>query len=105
MRWIWVAAVVVSTVFADLLQSSAMKGIEGARRYRLLAMSVVFMAVSFFSFLKLLEVAEFSFAVPATAGAIVIETLLAKTLLREEVGWRRWTGAACVALGVFLVGH
>ncbi len=105
MRWIWVLGVVASTVCADLLQSSAMKGQPGARRYRLLAVSAVFMASSFFAFLKLLETAEFSFAVPATAASIVIETALARVLLGEYVGWRRWAGAASVAVGVWLVGY
>jgi drug/metabolite transporter (DMT)-like permease len=104
MRWVWVAGVVVATVCADLLQSSAMKGPPGTRRWRLLSASIVFMAASFFSFLRLLEVAEFSFAVPATAASIALETVLAKSILREDVGWRRWAGAACVAAGVVLVG-
>ena len=105
MRWVWVAGVVVATVCADLLQSSAMKGPAGLRRWRLLATSVFFMAASFFSFLRLLEIAEFSFAVPATAASIALETVLAKAILREDVGRRRWAGAACVVAGVFLVGH
>lgn len=105
MRWVWVAGVVAATVGADLLQSAAMKGPAGARRWRLLGASVVFMALSFFSFLRLLEIAEFSFAVPATAASIALETVLAKAVLGEDVGWRRWTGAACVAVGVVLVGR
>lgn len=74
-------------------------------RYGLLSLSIVFMAASFFSFLKLLEVAEFSFAVPATAASIVIETALAGLLLKEQIGTRRWLGAACVAIGVWFIGH
>jgi drug/metabolite transporter (DMT)-like permease len=105
MKWIWVAGVVAATVGADLLQSAAMKGPAGVRRWRLLGASIVFMALSFFSFLKLLEVAEFSFAVPATAASMALETVLAKVVLREDVGWRRWAGAACVAAGVVLVGR
>ncbi|MCX6595784.1 MAG: EamA family transporter [Acidobacteria bacterium] len=105
MRWLLVAGVVVATVFADLLQSSAMKGEGMRRRYTMLATSVIFMALSFFSFLKLLEVAEYSFAVPATAASIVIETALASVLLKEQVGFNRWAGAACVAAGVWLVGQ
>ena len=103
MRWFWVAGVVISTVFADLLQSAAMK--RNPPQYGLLAVSVIFMAISFFSFLALLEVAEFSFAVPATAASIVIETALAGVILREQVSSRRWAGAACVAIGVWLIGH
>ncbi len=103
MRWWWVAGVVVTTVFADLLQSAAMKA--SPPRRALLAASVIFMAGSFFSFLKLLEVAEYSFAVPATAGAIVLETALAAWVLKESVGWRRYAGAVLVAVGVWLVGY
>jgi drug/metabolite transporter (DMT)-like permease len=103
MRWWWVAGVVITTVFADLLQSAAMKAMP-PRRW-LLAVSVFFMAGSFFSFLKLLEVAEYSFAVPATAAAIVVETALAGVILREAVGWQRWVGAVLVAAGVWLVGY
>lgn len=105
MRWLFVAGVVLSTVLADLLQSSAMKGPPAARRYPLLAVSVIFMAASFFSFLKLLEVAEYSFAVPATSASIVIETFLARIVLGETVDWRRWAGAGLVFAGVVLVAH
>lgn len=103
MKWLFVGGVVGATVFADLLQSAAMK--QTPPRYPLLALSVIFMALSFFSFLKLLEIAEYSFAVPATAASIVIETALAGILLREQVSRRRWVGAACVAAGVWLIGH
>lgn len=102
MRWFLVAGVVLSTVGADLLQSAAMKRQPPGKA--LLALSVIFMAGSFFSFLKLLEVAEYSFAVPATAASIVLETLLASVVLKEAVTPRRWWGAGCVAAGVWLIG-
>ena len=41
--------------------------------------------------------------VPATAATYVLETILAKYLLREHVDWRRWTGATLVAGGVALL--
>ena len=47
-------------------------------------------AVSFFSFVALLGVAELSFAVPATALGNVAKTLFAKIWLNEHVSWRRW---------------
>jgi drug/metabolite transporter (DMT)-like permease len=108
MRWILVGAVVASTVASDLLQSSEMKRQAARGKYGaswLLALAVVFMAVSFFSLLKLLEIAELSFAVPATAASLALETVLAKFLLKEHVDWRRWTGAALVAVGVALLGQ
>jgi drug/metabolite transporter (DMT)-like permease len=86
--------------------------IEGGRIGRLLAnlaqrkfliLAVCLMAFSFFAFMKLLTVADLSFAVPATAGSFVVETLLAKLVLKEHVDWRRWTGALLVACGVALL--
>ncbi|MEJ7609136.1 MAG: EamA family transporter [Bryobacteraceae bacterium] len=117
-RWLLVAAIVASTVAADVLQSREMKqhgeiedfrpqgilqtlkGFLG-RPYLLLA--IFFMALSFFAFLALLSIAELSFAVPATAASYVGETILAKYVLNEKVDRRRWTGALLVAFGVALL--
>lgn len=65
--------------------------------------SILAQAVSFFSFLALLRIADLSFAVPATALGNVIKTLFAKIFLREQLCWRRWTGALLVSFGVWLV--
>jgi drug/metabolite transporter (DMT)-like permease len=61
------------------------------------------MAVSFFAYLGLLTIADLSFAVPATAVTYVLETVLAKYVLKEHVSWLRWAGAALVICGVALV--
>jgi drug/metabolite transporter (DMT)-like permease len=118
MKWLLVAVVVTATVASDLLQSFEMKrhgaiddfrpGVLGrvfaaVLRKRLLILAIVFMAVSFFAFLQLLSIEDLSFAVPATAATYVVETLLARMLLREQVNWQRWTGAALVACGVWLL--
>ncbi|NWF82698.1 MAG: EamA family transporter [Bryobacteraceae bacterium] len=100
--WLLVASVVLSTVVCDLLQSHGMR--RGGRAWKL-PLSVVFMAVSFFSFMQLLKVAEMSFAVPATASSIVLETICARWILKEAVGLRRWGGALLVAAGVALLAH
>lgn len=60
-------------------------------------------AVSFFALLALLSIASVSFAVPATAASYLLETMLAKYVLKEQVSWRRWLGATCVACGVLLL--
>ena len=119
MKWILVATVVLSTVLADLLQSAEMKrhgevddfGLSGLARLlkqlarkKFLILAVFFMTVSFFAFLVLLSVAELSFAVPATAASVVLETILARVVLKENIGWRRWVGAGLIACGVWLVG-
>jgi len=119
-KWILVALIVVSTVLGDLLQSFEMKrhgeihefhprGIRrhlsalAGRKYLLLA--ILCMAVSFFFFMKLVSVADLSFAVPATAASFVLETILAKLILKERVDVRRWAGAALVAFGVALLAR
>jgi drug/metabolite transporter (DMT)-like permease len=110
--WLLVAAIVAATVGADLLQTYEMKRHPGSTvsgtaaavfRRPLLLAAIGCMAVSFFSFMALLRVADLSFAVPATAASFVLETLLAKYVLRERVDARRWTGALLVAAGVALL--
>ena len=53
--------------------------------------------------MKLLSVADLSFAVPITAASVVIETILAKLVLKEHVTPMRWAGACFVACGVALL--
>ena len=61
------------------------------------------MAISFFAFMKLLSMTDLSFAVPVSAVTYVMETVLAKYLLKERVSGLRWAGAALVICGVTLV--
>jgi bacterial/archaeal transporter family protein len=111
MRWLLVAVIVVSTTLGDLLQSFEMKQHKqssisqtvGFLRRPLLLLSILCMAASFFAFMALLKVADLSFAVPATAATVVVETLLAWLVLKERVDGRRWAGAVLVACGVALL--
>ena len=100
--WLLVAAVVLSTVAADLLQSHGMR--RGGRAWKI-PLAFCFMATSFFSFTQLLKTADLSFAVPATAASLVLETLLARLVLKETVDRTRWTGALLVAAGVLLLAQ
>ncbi|HWZ30673.1 MAG TPA: DMT family transporter [Bryobacteraceae bacterium] len=118
--WSLLALMVASTVLGDLLQSLEMKrhgeikefhprGIArvlGAlARNKFLILAIVFMAVAFFAFMTLLETTELSFAVPASAAALVFETILARIVLKERVDFRRWVGACLVAFGVVLLAQ
>ncbi len=113
--WIYVAIIVGSTVASDLLQSWEMKKqgeTTGAGRLLKLLLtrlpligSIVFLAISFYAFLALLSVADLSFAVPATALSLVIETILARLLLNERVTPARWGGTILVAIGVLLLAQ
>ena len=118
MRWALLAIIVVCNTLGDLLNTAGMKRhgeVEdlSPRALLRLAWSIVrnplvlgglgALAVSFFALLKLLSIANVSFAVPATAVGYLLETLLAKYVLGEEVHWRRWAGAALVASGVLMI--
>lgn len=119
MRWLLVALIVAATVMSDLLQSHEMKqageqsaGAHGLvrvlrmivqRRYLMLAIAC--MAVSFFSFMALVQKEPLSFAVPASAASFILETVLAKLVLKENVGGRRAAGALLVLTGVVLLAQ
>lgn len=122
MRWEWllVATIVAATTAGEVLQAIGMRkhgelhDFRPSALGRLLAMlarnkyiiaSVVSMAISFFAFMALISVADLSFAVPATAISYVLETILAKYLLKEQISWGRWAGASLVACGVALLAR
>ena len=118
MTWFLVGVIVSATVLADYFQTRAMRRHGEIHDFRPGALgraaatlarkgyvitAVAMMAVSFFAFLTLLSRADLSFAVPATAASFVINTVVARYLLKERVNWRRWTGAGLVACGVALL--
>ena len=118
MKWALIGVIVAATTVGEVLQAMGMRQHGEIRDFRpgaigrllsvlarnwMVVASVVAMAVSFFAYLGLLTVAELSFAVPATAITYVLETALAKYVLKERVSWVRWAGASLVIFGVALV--
>ena len=118
MKWILLTIIIVTSVLADLLQSHEMKrageqsvSARGLTRLlhiiaqrRLLILAIACNAVSFFTFMALVQTEPLSFAVPASSASFVLETLLAKFVLHEQIGARRTAGALAVLAGVVLVG-
>jgi drug/metabolite transporter (DMT)-like permease len=118
MKWILVIIIVVCNAGGDLLNSKGMKrhgevhdfrpgGIARlvrklVRNFHVVA-GIVLMAIAFFALISLLSIADLSFAVPATASSYIIETVLAKYVLREHISGLRWLGAAFVAIGVSIL--
>ena len=113
-----VALVVVPGTVGDLLNSAGMKrhgevtdwSLRGLLRLGrdllhnpYILAGIPAMAISFFALMALLSATPLSFAVPMTASSYILETALAKYLLKEEVGWHRWLGASLVAVGVALL--
>ncbi len=119
MKWLLLSAIVAATVLGDFLQSYEMKrageqSVSAGGLYRLLRLialrrylilAIVCMAISFFAFMALVQIAPLSFAVPASAATFVLETLVARFALREQVGWRRGMGAVLIACGVLLIAQ
>ena len=118
MKWLYLAVMVLATAASEVLQSWDMKRhgevddfrpgalarvVSGFLRRLPIIASIVCLAASFFAFLQLLKITDLSFAVPASAASIVLETILARALLKEHLSWQRWCGAAMVALGVVLI--
>ena len=118
MKFLLIAIIVAATTVGEVMQALAMRrhgeirdfcpGALGRAmtllaRNRYVIGSVAAMAVSFFAYLGLLTVSDLSFGVPATAITYVLETVLARYVLRERVTWLRWTGAVLVVCGVALV--
>ena len=118
MTWVLVAVMVVATALSDILQSYEMKragaqsvGARGLGRLlrmiverRYLLLSIACLAFSFFAFMALVQTAPLSFAVPASASSFILETALAKILLKEQIGARRAAGTLLVLSGVVLLG-
>jgi uncharacterized membrane protein len=113
-KWMLLGLIVGSTVIGDILSSLEMRRhgeirevnsrmLKTLAQKSYLILAVVFMAISFFAFMKLLEIADLSFAVPASAASLVLETLLARIVLGENVDRKRWLGAGLVACGVWLL--
>ena len=120
MKWTLVAIIVAATTIGDVLKAKGMKehgeihefhlGALGRLltvllRNKVIIASVACMAVSFFTFMALISIADLSFAVPATAITYVLETILARYVLKESITWVRWTGAYLVACGVALLAQ
>lgn len=118
MKWVLVAIVAISNTVGDLLNTAGMKRIGavedlGARSLLQLVGNVIrspfviggvaALTVGFIAVISLLSIATVSFAIPATASSYLIETLLAKYILKEDVRWRRWAAASLVVIGVVLL--
>jgi len=116
-QWLLILLTVFSGSGGDILCARGMSqggelsdfdpsGIARLVRYvitrRMVILGGVCYAISFFSLLGLLSVAQLSVAVPATALSFVIDTIGARVILHENVRWKRWAGVLCVTAGVIL---
>jgi drug/metabolite transporter (DMT)-like permease len=119
-KWFLVFLLVCATTVGDVFRSLGMRQHGEIHDFRpgaigkamsmvasnsFVIISTCAMAVSFFSFLKLVAIAPMSFAVPMSASAFIPETLLARVLLKEAVDWRRWAGVVLILIGVVFISQ
>ena len=120
MKWILVLLLICATTVGDVCRSLGMRRHGEIRDFRPGALGSAFamvarnswviistcaMAISFFSFLRLIAITPMSFAVPMSAASFIPETLFAKALLKEDVDWRRWTGIGLILGGVVFISR
>ena len=120
MKWLLVAMCVTSTVVGDVFRSLGMRHHGAINDFRpgaigsamgaiarnwMVIVSTCAMAVSFFSFMKLVSIVPMSFAVPVSAITFIPETLLAKFLLKEQVDGQRWIGIGLILAGVVFISQ
>ena len=118
MKWLLVLTVVTANASGDLLNATGMKHHgevkhfnPGALRRLMLSLmrnsfvvgGIAIMTVAFFAQMSLLSISTVSFAVPASASSYMIETILAKIVLGEQITRLRWAGALLVGIGVALL--
>jgi drug/metabolite transporter (DMT)-like permease len=118
MKWLLVGIIALCNTLGDVLNTAGMKRqgevedldprsfavmVKRIFRNPLVLGGFAALAVSFFALLSLLSISSVSFAVPATAVSYLLETVLAKYILGEDVRARRWTAAGLVACGVVLL--
>lgn len=89
----------ISTLHVGRLLGIAGKAITN--RYFLIG--VLFMAVSYFSFLGALRLADLSLVLPATSASFVITTIGARLFLNEKISPTRLAGIVLVCAGVALI--
>ncbi len=120
MKWLLVLILVSATTLGDVARSRGMKKHGEVREFhpgairnalwrlaqnKWVILSTCAMAVSFFTFIRLVSIAPLSFAVPVSAVTLIPETILARVFLHEKVDWRRWAGAGLIAAGVVLLSR
>jgi drug/metabolite transporter (DMT)-like permease len=118
MQWRLAALTSVCNTLGDVLNTAGMKREPEVEKLTLRSLmlmlsrivrnplvigGVAALTTGFFAMMSLLSIANVSFSVPATAISYVLETLLAKYILKEDVGLRRWGAATLVACGVVLL--
>jgi drug/metabolite transporter (DMT)-like permease len=117
-----ITAIVLTSTTGEVLTAAAMKSIGDLDEIRgesglggaikavvtcpLFFAGVFFLALAFFALLFALNHLNLSLVAPASASLTLVTNAIAgKFFLHENVDGRRWTSAALVCVGVYLLAH
>jgi drug/metabolite transporter (DMT)-like permease len=117
-----ISAVVLCSTAGEVMVAAAMKSLGDLDEIRarsglkgaigavlgcpLFFAGVGFLALAFFALLFALNHLDLSLVAPASASlTLVTNAVAAKLFLKENVDRRRWTAAALVCVGVYLLAH
>jgi drug/metabolite transporter (DMT)-like permease len=108
--WLGTAVVVTSNVFGNFFLKRGMNGEMNSpldylaalfRPY--VALGVVLLIVFLLSRMALFSWADLSYVVPVTSVGYILTALVAKALLHEQIGGKRWLGILLIVAGASLV--
>ena len=103
--FITVLALSMGQILFKLASASFELSIAGLLQGMLDAKFILALVVYFFAtfmWLFVLKITPLRMAYPFAALAFVVVPLLARFLLKEDVGWNTFAGAAIIGLGVWL---
>lgn len=107
--WLFVAVVVLSNVFGNLLLSLGMKNPVSKALLGMFLSPWVWFGIALlvlwtFARMALLSWADLSYVLPVTSVGFVLNAFLGKLILNEHVGPRRWLGTLLIVAGTALAG-
>ncbi len=107
-----IAVVVLSNVFGNFLMSRGLKHRElsGLDHIRVLfdpwvASGVLLLILWMLSRMYFLRLADLSYVLPVTSVGYVLNALLGRAFLAEEISAPRWAGTLLIVAGAAIVGR
>jgi uncharacterized membrane protein len=100
-----VKVAVVLTLVAVLAQTlgNLCLSLAARSRVRWFVPALTLLAVHFFTWCQALKMAPLSKLVPLTASSHLLNALLAKYLLGEQISAQRWLGTGCIVSGILVI--
>lgn len=112
MFWIAMSVAIVTSVVGDFFVEQGSTAVKSSRGNMVLKIfsqpktlfGVSLLTIHFIALSLALRKAPVTLVVPLMATTYIANTIIARTILHEEVNWLRWAGVLVVAIGVIILG-